>query len=65
LIVIEQGEVVEGLSDVGVLRAERLLADGKGALVERLGLRVAALADIELGEVFQGGSNGGMLRWLL
>jgi hypothetical protein len=36
---MERGEVAERLSDVGVVGAQRLFADGKAALVERLGLR--------------------------
>jgi hypothetical protein len=41
---VEPGEVVEGAGDPRVLRTERLLVYGKGALVERLGLGVAAWA---------------------
>jgi hypothetical protein len=51
LCAIEQGEVVEGCPDGGVLGAERLLKNGQRAFVERLGLGVAALGAIELGDV--------------
>jgi hypothetical protein len=39
--------VVERDADVVVVGAQRLLADGKAALVERLGLDVAAMGAIE------------------
>ena len=47
--------------DVGVPRTERLLADGKGALQERLGLGIATLDIIKVGEVVEGGGDGEML----
>jgi hypothetical protein len=43
-----------------MLAAKRLLADGKGALVERLGLGVAALGAIERTELVEGLSDVGM-----
>jgi hypothetical protein len=43
--VIEHGEVVEGGCDVGVVGAERFLADLERALDERFGVGVAALGD--------------------
>jgi hypothetical protein len=50
------------LSDVGVLRTERPLGYGKGALVERLGLGVAALGMIKLAEVVEVLSDVGVVR---
>ena len=58
---IQLGEVVEVDGDVGVVGAERLLVDGKGALVERLGIAVAAPAAIELGEFVEGGADLGVV----
>ena len=40
---VQPGQVVERDGDIGVVGAERLLADGESALVERLGVGVAAL----------------------
>ena len=40
---IQRRQVVERGADIGVVGAQRLLADGQRALVERLGLGVAAL----------------------
>ena len=58
----ERGEIVEGGGEVGVVRPERLLVYGKAALIERLGLGVAALAVVELGEVVEGGGEAGVVR---
>ena len=41
--------------------AQRLLADGERALVERLGLGVAALGAIELGQVVERGADIGVV----
>jgi hypothetical protein len=49
------------LSDIGVFGAQPLLTDSKGALVERLGLGIEALAVVEPGEVVEGGGDGGMV----
>ncbi len=50
---LEHGQVVERGADIGVVGAERLLADREGALVERLGLGVAALGPVQLGQVVE------------
>ena len=49
MILVERGKVVEGLRDVGMLLAEGLLPDAKGALVHVLRLTQLAL---------RGGSSG-------
>jgi hypothetical protein len=51
LVEVEQGQVVERRGDIGVIGAERLLIDRDAPLVERLGVRVAALGPVELGQV--------------
>ena len=45
------------MARVGVLGAERLLVDRDGALVERLGLRVAAGVPVEQGQVVERGGE--------
>ena len=45
-----------------MLRAERLLADGEGAFVQRLGLGVAALRPVERREVVETGGDIRVLR---
>ena len=49
------------MGDVGVLGAEGLLADGEGALVERLGLGVAAVCLVEHGQVVERVGDVGVL----
>jgi hypothetical protein len=44
-----------------MLGAEHLLGDGEVALVERLGLGVAALGAVETGEVVEGSGDVGMV----
>ena len=44
-----------------MLGTQGLLADGKAAPVERLGLGVAALPDIERGKVVEDGGDAGVL----
>ena len=46
-------------ADVGVVGPQRLLADGQAALVERLGLGVAALVPIQLGQIVERSANIG------
>jgi hypothetical protein len=58
---VENAQVVESGSDVGVLGAERLLLNGKHALVERLNLGVAALACIESAQNAESGADVGVL----
>ena len=45
-----------------MLRAERLLADGEGAFVQRLGLGIAALRLVEHREVVETGADIRVLR---
>ena len=45
-----------------MVEADRLLPDPKAALVERLGLRVAALLAIQCGEVDEGFRDVGVVR---
>ena len=47
--------------DIGVVGAERLLADREGALVERLGLGVAAFGDIQRSQVVERRSDIGVV----
>ena len=48
-------------ADIGVVGAQRLLADGERALVERLGLGVAALGAVERGQVVERGADIGVV----
>jgi hypothetical protein len=45
-----------------MVRSKRLLSDGEGALVERLGVSVAALVVVEEGQVVEVGGGVGMVR---
>ena len=54
---IQRGEVVEVSADIRVVGAERLLVDRERALVERLGLGIAALGLIQHGEVVEVGAD--------
>ena len=49
-------------ADIRVLRTERLLADGEGAFVQRLGLGIAALRPVEHREVVETGADIRVLR---
>ena len=59
---VERREVIQTGGDIGVLRAERLLADGEGAFVQRLGLGIAALRPGRAREVIQTGGDIRVLR---
>jgi hypothetical protein len=48
LALVEQCQIVEAGSGVGVVRPQRFLLDGEGALVQRFGFPVAALVAIDL-----------------
>src|SRR3989304_1219616 len=56
------GQVVQAGGHEGMLWPYRLLQDGQGAPVERLGLSIAALSAIERRQVAQAGSQAGVLR---
>jgi hypothetical protein len=43
-------KITERLPDIGVVGAKRLLADGHRALVQRIGLCIAPLITVDLGE---------------
>ena len=58
---VQPGQVVERGADVGVVGAQRLLADGERALVERLGLGVAALVAVQRGQVVERGADIGVV----
>ncbi len=61
LFPIEQREVVEANSNVGMPGAQRLLTNRQAALVKRLGLALAAVGFIEQRQVIEAKSNMGML----
>jgi len=44
-----------------VIGAQRLLADGEAALIQRLGLGVAALGTVQPGQVVERGTDGGVV----
>ena len=50
---VQPREVVQARGHIGMIRAEGLLPDRQGALVERLGLRVVALSFVKQGQVVQ------------
>ena len=59
---VQRRQVVEDRGHVGMVRAERLLADRQRALVERLGLGVAALVVVQRRQVVQRCGVVGMVR---
>ena len=50
---VQHGQIVERGGGVGMLGAERLLANGERALVERLGLRVGTGALVQPSEIVE------------
>ncbi len=61
LVLVEDGEVVERVGDVGMVLAEGRFPDGERALIERLGPAVQPLALVEDGEVVERGGDVGMV----
>ena len=59
---VQPREVVQARGHIGMIRAEGLLPDRQGALVERLGLRVVALGVVQQREVVQAPGHIGMIR---
>ena len=53
MVVVEHGEIVQARRRVRMLRAERLLADRQGPLVQRLGLGVGAGGLVEPARLFR------------
>jgi hypothetical protein len=58
---MQLGQIVEDDGDRGMIGPSRLLDDGQAALVERLGLGVAALRTVEEGEVVERDGSRGMI----
>ena len=58
---VQRGQVVERGGDIGVIGAERLLADRESALVERLGVGVAALGLVQHGQIVEHGRDIGVI----
>ena len=58
---VQLGQVVERLCDIGVVGAQRLLVDRQRALIERLGLGVAALVLVQQGQVVERCSHIGVV----
>jgi hypothetical protein len=50
---LEEGKVVERQPDTGVVGPQCLLADGERALVEGLGLGIAALVLVKRGQIIE------------
>src|SRR5690606_34125935 len=60
-IAVQAGETAEGLRDVGVLGAERLLSNGESSLVEGSCLLALSDGSVDVREVVQTRRNVGML----
>src|SRR5207302_1039541 len=60
LLTVEQCQVVEGNSGVGVFGAAHFLPDGEGAAEERFGVAVAALPPVELRQVVEASGGAGV-----
>ena len=59
LLLVHDGQVVEGRGHIGVVCAERLLVDRQRALVEPLGVGVFTLLRVHDGQVVKGVATSG------
>ena len=53
LVIVKKRQIVQRLSDIGMIGAERFLSDRQRALVERLGVGVATLASVKPRQIVQ------------